>query len=1809
MTLCIQDVLAYQEDSQWIQPKKKTKAKTIAPSWVHLSGPKFFPRELEEVSTTAESHSTSLYHPQRSTKKKIKKYRESQSSPQDLDLQRKEEEMDQQFLSSPSLEEAESLIVQWTDLVEAPSPKELRHKLMEEMLEVLTSSEAILEPSIILKFWQLRGPIAPANNTKPLQVVSANVTKWSKQHFDWVGKYPEAVIAIQETHLTPVQVIEARNSAARMGFHWFGGCGSKPSPGVKGGVGVLCPGNLHARLVETLNCEGCGFVIIELPGICNGMCIASLYLQNSLGINVEPNKTIVATLMASLKPIKNWVVIGDWNVQIQDILSSNLAENMGGQFLATKEPTTDFGHHLDYCLTSRSLAGLTRLDLDESIPIRPHLAVVATLRIEQATIPIPQLAGFKKDLEASNEDTTPCIGDWEFRMTPASESFAQLSQQVELRQQGSVQGRGWYNPITQAPVVRAYFPRQWNGEASAVWHRVCKQLEKKQHCGQKLCEMAEKFWNNGEISFEEWKMDAGTNRSKENASTNSDSKTPLEAAREQYQYRFQQCKEDSAEGYSQWLDQAMVSGMRPLFKTVKAHEATTVRPFEDEHITTRSFCRILQWGPIWQITAQPADPPEFLKEFAIEQASTLSPLGAAQVAKYFKSMPQRAHGADGWSISMLKQLDIEECRLMVQLFHSVEQSGDVPNQWKVAIIVMLPKTWEVERPIALLHTVYKSLLKLRWNLIEQWLPVVREKMPWDAAMPGNATADVAIKRLMRCEVSKVKGKHHVTLYMDLSAFYEHIDHHTLIQQALDLKFPPMILYLAMSVYQGPRLVMVDGVASPTFAAKRGVLAGDPVAPLLAKIALFKPLQEIMQSTAVKSSDVWVDDISLDVEEASECKAAHNAFQLYQRLKQTLIQAGHKPSDPKTFFLASTSKAARALNKLRQEGDPEVKESGLDLGMTTSAGRVRTVSGQHKRLAKAGKRLKKLRSLKLSVTRKKVRVYSASIVAAGIWGHQSQGISPKVQKTLRMQAAKMVHLQTLGSVDIVLDLQESNIKDPSVEIIVQHWKTVSKVLAKGNDAQWIHRTWQVLWSRLRDRERWKRVTGPIGALVAYLHDHNVDASDMYEWKHKKEVVQPFRQASSLHAVAAFLRRVTVEARRKRISLQDNAQQLQQGIDWTVPRKILSKCLSKSQQASHYRTAWQGAFLTTHKSREMCQKCGAVAHIRHILYECPWWQGQTSTIPSHWDDIKDIPEITWTRGLVPAQLTALPAFSSGDESLRVEGRWLQPFPKGESELVYGTDASGGKFSSDPRLRVVSWSAVVGRVHEGKLIVLGKASGRLPPGSSIAQGEARALVFVLGKVEASSRVISDSKAAISQAEAKVFRPSMHPIWDHQFHRRGLLVMEWIKSHQTCEDYLAAHGPSHQWKWEINNEADILCGQRSAEVDVESHAKKVQRIDKIAFEVNHFLHDRVRQLFTAESTPAKVLLKAAKARKEQGNYRGPQNRPAADGGLNKKERRQLMIDSGKGGHEFEWTRKTSVNWSIACKKCQLYQEQVHSLEKFGRIEQQTCAHQPMPWPDRWKLGQGHDMHNLGAVWICKRCWGIVRPPAEELNPRLVNPCTGQSNKGSKKFGLLLPEECPVAFSVPQQLKPKQSKISSQQQTQQSKLRLFFSTSSRPSEEVTNPSRGHVQASPSSAAERSAPSNQAYTAAVVDQHQEEVPSPPKHKKDGKASQCPKQGEQKQRRQRQTSIPAPAEHLVGGGVQGTGVVAIRSGPAQNIQVNAGQEPEATRSPQAKRVVGAATARKTRKDGSKSGTRTSDTASGSKNIQEMFRRGGPGGQTS
>ena len=100
-----------------------------------------------------------------------------------------------------------------------------------------------------------------------------------------------------------------------------------------------------------------------------------------------------------------------------------------------------------------------------TIPVRPHLAIVATLQLDQAALPVPQLAGFTKDL-GNIQDSTPCIGDWEFEMTPSLRMLCAIfPTSGATTKKEKCKAGGWFNPIIQVPVVRAKFPppMEWRG--------------------------------------------------------------------------------------------------------------------------------------------------------------------------------------------------------------------------------------------------------------------------------------------------------------------------------------------------------------------------------------------------------------------------------------------------------------------------------------------------------------------------------------------------------------------------------------------------------------------------------------------------------------------------------------------------------------------------------------------------------------------------------------------------------------------------------------------------------------------------------------------------------------------------------------------------------------------------------------------------------------------------------------------------------------------------------------------------------------------------------------------------------------------------------------------------------------------------------------------------------------------------------------------------------------------------------------------------------------------------------------------------
>ena len=116
---------------------------------------------------------------------------------------------------------------------------------------------------------------------------------------------------------------------------------------------------------------------------------------------------------------------------------------------------------------------------------------------------------------------------------------------------------------------------------------------------------------------------------------------------------------------------------------------------------------------------------------------------------------------------------------------------------------------------------------------------------------------------MRQEVHRARGFHGVTVLMDMSTFYDTIQLDRLQQEAIKLDYPPLLLELAMQLYTGPTAISAEQEFTPFFRVDRGIPAGCPQAPLLAKAVLAPALVPWKQEHKQIHLSSWVDDIGYD----------------------------------------------------------------------------------------------------------------------------------------------------------------------------------------------------------------------------------------------------------------------------------------------------------------------------------------------------------------------------------------------------------------------------------------------------------------------------------------------------------------------------------------------------------------------------------------------------------------------------------------------------------------------------------------------------------------------------------------------------------------------------------------------------------------------------------------------------------------------------------------------------------------------------------------------------------------------------------
>ena len=597
-----------------------------------------------------------------------------------------------------------------------------------------------------------------------------------------------------------------------------------------------------------------------------------------------------------------------------------------------------------------------------------------------------------------------------------------------------------------------------------------------------------------------------------------------------------------------------------------------------------------------------------------------------------RKLPNKAAGPDGISYDFLRHLPYPAVSRLASLLTEMERSAELPIQLRHTNIVMIPKNERIERPIALTSCLYRLWNSYRKHELHRWQLSLDQDMPWDFARPHKDCLSIAVGRMLKAEIGKHQGIHTVTCLADLTCFYDTVQLDHLIEPAEELHCPPLHLKLALDLYTGPRLIQAEGIAgNPTYYEK-GILQGCPQAPAIAKLVLFRPLRDLVQTHPAVQLQTWVDDVSYDIKGRDPDYVAREAILAFRTLKQRLEQAGLKINSDKTGFLTSSKEAAKALDINLQPGDPQHHNVLRDLGIDATNSKRRRVAQIKKRYLKGRGRAGIMMRLKLNPSIK-YRLHRGAIHPVMTWGAQANGLAPQRRQQIRVMAARGLRLQRSGSVDVVFDMHP-NKPDPGDSIILQHIHTVWKIFHAFDDSAQ-HLFW-ISWNSaldilLKAKYRWQVVTGPLQALQAYLLDYDFDISNGKLWKRTGYGGIPDCHLCLTDGWPEIHQKLQEEFRWQRLlrlTRHVGCHDLERPLDWTVSntlQKISTERFNSALRAFH-----QGTF---HGQSGKCPLCGVELTFIHLLWECTFWDGKVPALPDQWRERLQAgtePEL-WNRGM--------------------------------------------------------------------------------------------------------------------------------------------------------------------------------------------------------------------------------------------------------------------------------------------------------------------------------------------------------------------------------------------------------------------------------------------------------------------------------------------------------------------------------------------------------------------------------------------------
>ena len=330
------------------------------------------------------------------------------------------------------------------------------------------------------------------------------------------------------------------------------------------------------------------------------------------------------------------------------------------------------------------------------------------------------------------------------------------------------------------------------------------------------------------------------------------------------------------------------------------------------------------------------------------------PIHAHEVKEALAGMRARsALGPDMVGVDLLRKIFDFAPNSLCRLFNEVLYTGDLPQDWDVSLLALLPKTrWPAGvselRPIAMSSASLKTMSRI---IMGRTFPTMRAPCPWSAAGAGRSCADMhgTFSRLR--DMTREWRLGVIAVKLDIRGAFDHVhrravadfveSHLTNARVPFELRF--LLRLLDVNEMQG----CAPGGASISVTSNRGIKQGSPesaeifgllIAKIVTQIKAGRDWRSPNGSLADLPADVgcYQDDIFVWGEQAGPI--SHNIA----LISNALAKVGLQLAGEKTAVIASKYyKGARhiTVDGLRVEFQPagtSIRVLGLDFDLDAPA---------------------------------------------------------------------------------------------------------------------------------------------------------------------------------------------------------------------------------------------------------------------------------------------------------------------------------------------------------------------------------------------------------------------------------------------------------------------------------------------------------------------------------------------------------------------------------------------------------------------------------------------------------------------------------------------------------------------------------------------------------------------------------------------------------------------------------------------------------------------------------------------------------